>query len=435
MDRDIKYRFDGTRILCGIFTGRDPACKAPGPEALAIQYSSILIQPQDRSIFSTELRYASAWEDRVQLVAGVFYQKEENNFNSLVHYFDTDGRPLPLSDRQNIQVNRRVNGEITQQAVFAELNYDLTDRLTATVGLRAFDFEVDEVGQNLVTRNRPVDAAPVVTHTSENDISPKLNLAFDITDDIMLYGTYSEGFRAGGNNEPDFTTGTVFPGFTSDSLKSYEIGIKGSFLDGSLQLDTAAYYMDWSDLQARVLASEATGNFLILGNVGSADITGFEMGVLLRPEEAPHITFGGNLTLLNAELAEAIPTGSGPFPGQKGDRIPDVPEKTASVYFDIVKPVSGNWEAITHFNYLYVGESFRAFRPEDPTYIKQGDYSLANLRVTFENGENYRFAVYMDNVFDESASLTHFIDASQRRPDQVNGLQPRTIGVSFGYKF
>ena len=435
MERDIEYRFDGTRILCGIFTGRNPLCKEPQAEAIAIRYSSLLIQPQDRSIFSSELRYASSWEGRLQVVGGLFYQEEENNFNSVVSYFDTQGNPLPLSDRQNIQVNRRVNGDIKQQAAFAEVSYDLTDRLTATVGLRAFKFEVDEVGQNLVTRNRPVDATPVVTDSSEDDISPKFNLSHDVTNDIMLYATYAEGFRSGGNNEPDFTTGTVFPGFQSDSLKSYEIGFKGSFLDGSLQLDAAAYYMDWSDLQARVLASAATGNFLILGNVGSADIKGFEMGALLRPQQAQNLTLGGNLTLLSAELSEGFPVGTNAFPGQKGDRIPDVPEVSGNLYAELVIPVLGNWEAITRFDYSYVGKSFRAFRPEDPTYRKQGDYSLANARVSFEDGEKYRVAVYVDNIFDENEVVTHFVDASQRRPDQVTGLQPRTIGVSLGYKF
>ena len=350
MERDIEYRFDGTRILCGIFTGRNPLCKAPQAEAIAIRYSSLLVQPQDRSIFSSELRYASSWEGRFQLVGGLFYQEEDNNFRSIVSYFDTQGRPLPLSDRQNIQVNRRVNGEIKQYAAFAEASFDVTDRLTATVGLRVFKFDVDEVGQNLVTRNRPVDAAPVVTASSEDDISPKFNLSFDITDDIMLYATYAEGFRSGGNNEPDFTTGTVFPGFGSDSLKSYEVGLKASFLDGSIQLDAAAYYMDWSDLQARVLASAATGNFLILGNVGSADIKGFEMGALVRPQQARNLTLGGNLTLLSAELSESFPVGTNAFPGQNGDRIPDVPEVTGNLFAEL-----------SHSGFWYLG-SYYPFR-------------------------------------------------------------------------
>jgi len=142
------------------------------------------------------------------------------------------------------------------------------------------------------------------------------------------------------------------------------------------------------------------------------------------------------LTLLEAELAEDSPASTGAFPGQDGDRIPDVPEVTGNFYADYSFPTfGGNWEAIARIDYSYVGESFRAFRSDDPRQRKQGDYSLVNLRVSFEDGDRYRIGIYANNVFDENAAVTHFVDANQRRPDQVTPLQPRTIGLSFGYKF
>ena len=436
LDRDIKYQFPATRILCTIFSGiTNPACTAPGPDPVALQANGFLLQPQDRSILSSELRYASSWDSRLQLVAGVFYQEEENNFRSIVSFADTDGTPLPLSDRQNIQVNRLVNGTIEQQTVFGELNYDITEKLTATVGLRYFRFEVDEVGQNLETRNRPVPDAPVVTNSDEDDVNPKFSLSYDVTEDIMVYATYAEGFRTGGNNEPDFATGRTFPSYQSDSLESFEIGFKGTFFDGMLQLDAATYYMDWSDLQTRVLAAPP-GAFLILGNVGSATIKGLEIGAFLAPSQAANFTLGGNLTLLEAELSEDSPASTGAFPGLDGDRIPDVPEVTGNLYADYSFPIfAGNWEAIARIDYSYVGESFRAFRSDDPRQRKQGDYSLVNLRVSFEDGDRYRIGIYANNVLDENAAVTHFVDANQRRPDQVTPIQPRTIGLSFGYKF
>jgi outer membrane receptor protein involved in Fe transport len=156
----------------------------------------------------------------------------------------------------------------------------------------------------------------------------------------------------------------------------------------------------------------------------------------LAPSQAPNFSFGGNLTLLEAELAEDSPASTGAFPGQDGDRIPDVPEITGNFYADYSFPTfGGNWEAIARIDYSYVGESFRAFRSDDPRQRKQGDYSLVNLRVSFEDGDRYRIGIYANNVFDENAAVTHFVDANQRRPDQVTPIQPRTIGVSFGYRF
>jgi outer membrane receptor protein involved in Fe transport len=436
-ERDIFYQFPATRILCTIFSGlTEPACFAPGPDPIALNSNGFLQQPQDRSILSSEIRYSSNWNGRIQVVAGVFYQEEENNFHSLITFANPDGSPKPISDPQNIQLDRIIHEKIEQWAGFGELSVDVTEKLTATIGMRIFDFDVNQVSQNLVTRLRPVAAEPVITSSSEDDINWKFNLSYDLSDDVMVYGNYAEGFRSGGNNEPDFSTGQTFPPFESDSLKSYEVGMKGIFLDGRWQLDVAAYYMDWQDLQARTLASTETGPFLILGNAGSAEITGLEVGTLLRPAGAPNLNIGGNITLMEAELAENEPPSGNPFPGFKGNRIPEVPEFSGNLFVEYFFPVlSGNWEAIARVDYAYVGESYTTFRRDDPRSRKIGDYSLVNLRLTIEDGERYRFAVFLDNAFDELAPVTHFVDANRRRPDQVTPPQPRTVGVSFGYRF
>ena len=434
LDRDIHYRFAATRILCFLFTGNDPGCFAPGPTTVARGFNGFLDQPQDRSIFSSELRYASDWDGRIQLVAGLFVQNEDANFNSVVSFADTDGSALPLSDPVNILVNRRVIGTIDQKAAFGELSYDFSDRLTGIVGFRVFEFEIDEIGQNLVTRNRPVAADPVTTSSEESDITPKFSLVYNFSDDVILYGTYSEGFRAGGNNEPDFITNETFPPFTSDSLISYEIGVKGLFADGKLQISSAAYYMDWSDLQQRVRSG--SGNFQIVGNVGAADVTGLEIGGLWVPSRDSDFVFGGNITFTESQLSEDAPGGVGAFPGLEGDRVPDIPELYGNLYAEYGRPLSnGNWDMIARLDYSYVGESFRTFHPNDPRNREQGDYSLVDFRLTFDYGDKYRVGIFANNLLDESGIVSYFADASERRPDEVIPVRPRTIGVTLGYNF
>ncbi|QIB64543.1 TonB-dependent receptor [Kineobactrum salinum] len=437
MDREIFYQFPATRILCTIYSGIDnPACFSPGPDDVALQANGFLLQPQDRSILSTEFRYASDWEGPIQLVSGIFYQEEESNFTSTVSFASPDGTALPISDRQNVNSNRTVIGTIEQTAVFAELSYDITEALTATLGLRAFKFDVGESGQNLATRNRPEPADPVRTKSDESDITPKLSLSYVFSDDLTGYATYAEGFRSGGNNEPDFATGQTFPAFESDSLQSYEVGLKGFFFSGALQLDTAAYYMDWSDIQSRVLASEDAGTFLILGNVGRASITGLELGGVFRPDTTLDLAIGGNITVLEAELSEDASVGAGEFTPEKGDRIPDVPEFTANAFVEYVFPMPMNgWEGSLRADYAFVGKSYRTFRPEDPSQREQGDYSLVNLGFNVDDGERYRIGLFVDNLLNENGTVTHFVDANLRRPDQVTPTQPRTVGLRLGIDF
>ncbi len=450
MQRDIFYTYPATRILCTIFAGSagldTEPCLSPGPDPrVAVPAGptpsgyaalSAVDQPQDREIVSTELRYASLWDSPFQVVGGVYYQSEENTFRSkVIDVLNMEGDRSPFVDGLN--VNRLTYTKIDQVAAFGELSYDFTEALTATLGVRAFKFDIDEHGQNFMDRNRTVDGEPVLTSSSEDDVNFKFNLAYGPPDaDWTLYTTFSQGFRSGGNNEPDFTTGTVFPPFHSDSLNNYEIGAKGLFFDGALRLDMAAYYMDWSDLQARGLFSGLDGGtFLILDNIGDAEIKGVEIGALARPSLNRDLTLGGTLSLTQAELTTDTPLQTGPNTGRAGDRIPNVPKVTGNVYAEYLFSLANDWDLTTRINYSYVGESFSDFRPNSPRYQPQGDYSLVDLRATLNIGEQYRVALYLDNAFDENAAVTYSADANLRRPDQVIPLRPRTIGVSFGYQF
>jgi outer membrane receptor protein involved in Fe transport len=434
MDRDIFYRFAATRILCGLFTGRDPGCFGYDISDVALNYNGFLRQPQDRSIRTTEVRYATNWSGRFQFVGGFFFQKEESEFNSRVQFAGIDGGELPASDPVNLLVNRKVIGEIDQKALFGEFTFDITDRLTGLVGFRAFDFEVDEVGQNLERRCCPDGSDPVVTNSSEDDISPKFGLTYAFSDEMNMYAAYSEGFRVGGNNEPDFNTGASAPPYTSDTLTAFELGFKGMFLDGALRMDAAIYRMDWSDLQTRIVYPvPGNPNFQVLGNVGEARIQGIEAGMTWVPSRATDFLVGGNITHLKAELTEDAPIGTGTFPGQDGDRIPDVPEFTANAFFEYGKPVFSSWEMLARLDWSYVGKSYRTFRPDDPRNREQGDYSRVDFRLMFEDQESYRLSFFIDNLLDEDGVITWFVDASLRRPDEVYGMRPRTIGVRFEY--
>ena len=435
MERDIYYRFPGARILCTLFGSTQDTCFAPQSNDTLTQYRASADQPQDRTITVSELRYASDWNSPVQVVGGLFYQKEENNFRSRITDVNEYGERLIGPEHYNS--NRVVNNSIVQKAAFGEISYDITDALIATVGVRAFRFNVDEKGVNLESRTRPVAQEPVYTASEDEDMTFKYNLQYKFDSGRMVYANYAEGFRTGGNNEPDYATGTVLPPYKSDTVKSYEIGAKGSFMNGALQLEGAAYYMDWQNLQARVSAQIPDSSALMLGNVGAAEIKGVELGMQSAPFDVD-LTLGGNLTFLEAKLSEdgpySPPNAGGvslPLAGLEGDRVPSVPEFTANVFADYAFDV-GTWESNARVDYSYVGESFSDFNRTKPIYTEQGGYSLVNLRLSFER-DRYKFEAFANNVFDEQAIVSSSIDT--RRPLEIIPLRPRTVGVGFGYSF
>ena len=421
--RDIDYRYPGARILCSLFANPRSTCFAEDNNVLQ-RYRSNAFQPQDRSIVSSEVRYGSDWSGPFQVVGGVFYDKETNDFLSTVYGLDTQMRILPT--RENIYTNRYVHNEVEQKAAFGEVNYSLTDNLTLTGGLRVFEFDVGQRSQNLETNTRPVAAPLVLTDSSESSATYKGSLQYKFTAGPLVYFTYSEGFRSGGNNEPDFTTGTVLPPYGSDTLKSYELGGKGRFFNGALDLDAAVYQMNWEDLQQRISAGIPGSSVQLIANVGKARIRGGEVGVRSRPLSSVDFVLGFNATVLEDLITQAAPGVN-----VVDDRVPHVPEFTTSVYADYGFPLLG-WEGSARADYMYVGDSYSDFNPTRPVYTREGDYSLVNFRLNF-NRNQYRVGAYVNNIFNEIGVITTTIDT--RRPVEAYSTRPRTVGLTLGVSF
>lgn len=430
MRRDIGYQYPGSRILCTLYGSPQSTCYGFDNATLE-QYRSTDLQPQVRDVLSSELRYASAWSGPVQLVAGAFYDNEDANFLSTVYGQDAGLHILPTLP--NIYGNRYVHNSVEQKAIFGEVNYSITDALTITGGVRAFEFDIGQRSRNLPTNTRAVPAAVVITDSTDQSATYKGNLQYKFSPDQQAYFTFSEGFRSGGNNEPDFTTGTVLPPYKSDALKSYELGEKGLYLGGALEADLAIYQMNWSNLQQRISAGIPGSSVQMIANVGSARVRGAELGLQARPIPDTDVLFGLTATLLQDVItdAPAITPGSPPV-NRVGDRVPNVPRFTSNVYAQYGFPLYG-WDSTARLEYSYVGDSFSDFyQKSNEHYVKQGDYGLVNLRVNFNRGP-YRLGAYLDNACNKVGIITASIDT--RTPTEEFATMPRTVGITAGYSF
>lgn len=422
--RKIDYVYSGARILCTLYGYPQSTCFA-FDNSVVDSFRSSDLQPQDRQILSSELRYASAWQGPFQVVGGLFYDRETNDFSSIVYGQDSQFRILP--DLPNIYVARDVSNQVTQKAVFGELTYDITHALSITGGFRAFRFDIGQHSQNLATNYQPDDAPVVVTDSTEKSATYKGSIQYQFTPGPLLYFTYSEGFRSGGNNEPDFNTGTVLPPYGSDSLKSYELGTKERLLGGALELNAAVYDMEWQNLQQRITA-ELPDNVAIklMANVGSARIRGSELGVRSIPVRGIDLSLGANATYLRDTITTAVAGIN-----NVGDRVPNVPQFTTNVFAEYALPLLG-WRSAARVDYQYVGTNYSDFNATRPIYGRQGDYSLVNFRLSFER-DSYRLAAYVDNAFNSIGVITSTTDT--RTPVQVYSTRPRSVGISLGYRF
>jgi outer membrane receptor protein involved in Fe transport len=197
-----------------------------------------------------------------------------------------------------------------QIAAFGEVAFKITDTFKATAGLRVS--KLDYSGS--VNETGPFLGTTIVTTSSatEKPVTPKAVLSWQPDRDDLVYASASKGFRPGGPNVgvSYLLCGTnlaalglsqVPPQFSSDSLWSYEIGSKNTFLDHKLQINTSVYYIDWRNIQQNVYLPACGEQFT--ANLGKAKSEGGDVEVLYRPIEP--LTFDLTAAYTDARLTKS----------------------------------------------------------------------------------------------------------------------------------
>ncbi len=327
----------------------------------------------DQDQFSQELQLLGS-ADRLDWIAGLYYFNEDGvNVNTL---------DFTVS-------NFRSGGAFDNEAwaVFAQATYDLSDVLHLTVGGRYTDeqkaFTPDQIiyqnyyagFSNLVPADNPLFALdapflqagerilPLLEKEIEiSEFTPMVNLSYDLNDDLMVYLSYSEGFKSGGFTQrvfPPVVAGFTAPAGTADIdliptyqpefVEVVELGFKGTFMDGRLRVNGALFTTDYQDLQVQVFNSVAP----VTQNVGKASIDGFEIEVLASPGEGWLVE--SSLSLLDAgydqiDTANTLIAKSNDF-----ERVPDT---AASLGLSKELQLGANGTLILRGDWSYRSETF-----------------------------------------------------------------------------
>lgn len=398
----------------------------------------------DRSTY--EARIASPAENRFRFIAGLFYQHSEHEIHQryVIEGFNDAHEITGWEDTIWLTQQLRVDEET---AAFGELSFDITDRLTGTIGTRIFhtenslegffgfseDFKAfyglapDYPGEGPLSCIGPptVDGAPcndLNKSTEEDGELYRANLEYQIDDNRMVYLTYSEGFRPGGINR----RGTL-PPYESDYLNNYEFGWKTDWADGRLRWNGAIFHEVWEGFQFAFLG----GNGLTeIQNAGDAEIDGLETDIQWVPIDGLTITAAG--TWLDTELTSAV----------IGDTVAGSPLPVApDVKFDLTGryefPI-GSWEAFVQGGASYVGDRSIDIRQTEAGLIGELDsYWTVDISAGVER-EGWRLTAFVDNLFDERGVTARYTECSiatcSGEPYDVV-TRPLTAGVRVGRRF
>ena len=369
-------------------------------------------------------------------IAGAYYSQKEWDPTQRTTWFGSDGglrvvegafgAPTGSVSGDNVY---RLDAQLEEKqiAVFGDGTYSLTDDLSIAVGLRWFEYEQDrhEVVDGLFNGFVRTDQS---SSTSEDQFTPRFNISYKPTPDVLLYSQAAKGFRVGRVNlsAPLTTCGDELAGYglsqvpersDSDSLWSYEAGTKISTSDHRAQLNLSAFYIDWSDIQTNALLQ---CGFTFYANAGKASNRGVELELSGRVADSLTLSLTGSYN--DAQLEEDAPliTGSS---GRKGDRIPGVPEYNAQVSAQYEKPI-GTSTLSVRGDYTYVSDYFGTFS-QLPTR-RAGDYGIVNLRVGLQFGL-VAVELFADNLTDEEVTLLSDPETGAD-PSKIFG-RPRTVGI------
>ena len=414
---------------------------------------------------SHELRFQSSQDQRLRWIGGLFYQKQEHNFDlqytvpdSAVATSVVEGLNVVWQTKQ-VRIDR-------DEAVFGELTFDFTEQFTGTVGARYFEYENDLFGFNGFLPDCtgqyidgdfveiPADEGGEIQYpcfdtrilddtAKGNDWVFKGNLEYRLDDDKLFYATWSEGFRAGGVNRarvPDIPT------YDPDFVTNYEFGWKMTLADGAVRFNGAAYLIDWDNFQFGFL-DFTVSNLTIVQNVGNSRTKGVEWDLTWAANANNTLTFAGsyNDAKLQTDFwrTKDLEEAGEPANAPAGTPMPYVPK------WQLTGIWRSNFDIGSMPSFFQAAVSYTDKRWNDlditnvPARREMVDYTLVDLSAGIDR-DNWTLTFYVNNLLDERAQIDiedpgyGGLPNLSRPPGHkwtTTPNRPRSFGIRFGQRF
>jgi len=365
--------------------------------------------------WTEELRLTSAASDSFEWMLGFFYTDEDNSHDQVVRALDPSGGVIDDLDPFAVVA---LPNTYKEYAFFGNATLKLSDLIHVTGGLRWARNEqtftqltqipllgLDQSGDGTSAEN-------IVTYS----ISPQIN----IDRDTMIYVRVASGYRPGGPN-------VALPGFPqtvdSETVTSYEAGIKARFLDHAVSLDAAAFLLDWDDLQTSAPFADGINGLV---NAGTARSKGVEASLLIQPTAG--FSVGANFAYTDARCTATTSNCT------DGDRLPNVPRIAAAVTADYGFPLGPSAEARVGGAVRIVGDRVSAVE-SSPLAVPVEGYATLDLNASVTFDRKWTLRAYARNLTDAEGRITSNVATTNPGFLATVPLQPRTFGLAVDLAF
>ncbi|MDJ0979721.1 MAG: TonB-dependent receptor [Erythrobacter sp.] len=407
--------------------------------------------------FTQELRLTSEEFETFDFIAGAYFESSEV---VRLQYDDTDvatffgGGPVESLIEDWAQ-------DTTTFALFGQLRWRFSEEWSAIFGgrwsyeekdftffRRVGEYGADPAAERATAGQEPGDFTPELSR-SEDRFTPSFTLRWEPDPDFMVFASVSQGHKTGGFSdrpEVDLNGNLEISEFNDELNTAFEIGAKGTFFDGRLQTNLAAFYMMVEDLQvARAIPGQFSTQFQVQ-NAAEATSWGVEFDTSLEVTDT--VTIGGNIAYTNATYddfpgaSEDCPSIGGtletdPDTGITSCNYADLPlifapewKGVAFVAFD-QPDIIGGWDLSARGDVSFSSEYFVELEYVDE--LRQDDYATLNANLTVTDpSETFSVSLIGRNLTEEHVLAWGLLAGPGTF---ITPNEPREIMVRIGVRF
>ena len=390
--------------------------------------------------FSQELRLSGDTE-RARWTVGAYYLNIRGDFDQRGLITDLG---FGVDEQQALYTV-----DTDSYSLFAQVEFDLTDRLTLTGGGRWIHDEKSQVYENFFT----IDGVPgkipfglggspnlidFAGEDSDSIFAARAQLDFAVNDDVLLYASFNRGVKGFGYNAPVDPSGSPLfidpatfdpaPGaddafrFDDETLNAFEVGMKTSFADGAARLNAAAFYYDYNNYQALNFA----GITQIITN-NDARMVGFDAELFASPWEGMDLGLGA--AYLDSKVEDVI---VGPLLLDREASY--APSISLTGLARQEWRLSNGGAVALQANAVYTGDFFLGLT--NAAVLAEDGYIVANARATYTlPNEKVTFAVFVNNLTDTEYRVLAFDTSAFFGSIESQFGRPREFGGSIAFSF
>lgn len=349
-----------------------------------------LFRPQQFNVFTQEMRLTSTSDGPFEWLAGLYYMHLEEEMDSYLKVYDAGGvlgGGIPtVADETNFITApfEFRDRDRKQYAAFVNASYRMGDFEIGAGG------RVDRWRAYSLNRDSNIDGVQKAT-----EFLPRASASYFLDDEgSNVYATISRGFEPGGFNLTNFAGSSELFGFAPEKVTNYEIGYKGSHMDGRVTLTLAGFMIDYKDRQFELQTADPVTGDIVEGilNAGDSKQYGAEFDVSWLATDYLTLSLSGGF--VDAEWDDGTLLDDGT---DISGLTPPFMQKAGVVFVaDLDQPITDEMRFLGRVQVSYNGK----FETDLANTFYNPSYTLVNLRAGVAK-DNWELAVNVENLFNE----------------------------------